>query len=148
MGCEVVASRGGTDNTMTGKSRTDTVTVDEPLRRPAVRCHARRTNGEPCGNFAMHGSRVCHAHGGKAPAVRNAAEKRMVEAALLQEVGRFIQEDRAKREALAPWSRELGLQPLWRWHSPNMLRRIATEMRSVADELCALAEQRSEMRTE
>lgn len=42
-------------------------------KRQARRCKGTRTNGQPCGNWAMIGSMVCHAHGGKAPQVRAAA---------------------------------------------------------------------------
>jgi hypothetical protein len=91
----------------------------------------------------MHGGRVCHAHGGKAPAARKAAQERLVEATLSREVARFIQEDRAKREALAPWMGELGVRPLWSWHSADLLRKVAGEMRAVADELTELAKQKS-----
>lgn len=48
--------------------------------RPAVRCRARRTNGEPCANYAMMGATVCHAHGGRAPQVRAKAVERVTEA--------------------------------------------------------------------
>jgi hypothetical protein len=40
-------------------------------------CGAHRTNGEPCRAFAMHGGRVCVAHGGAAPQVKLAAEERI-----------------------------------------------------------------------
>jgi len=43
-----------------------------------IRCKARRTNGTPCGNYAMHGQRVCHAHGGKTPIAMEKAEARML----------------------------------------------------------------------
>lgn len=48
--------------------------------RPAVPCHAKRTNGEPCANYAMMGATVCHAHGGRAPQVRGKAVERVTEA--------------------------------------------------------------------
>jgi hypothetical protein len=40
-------------------------------------CAARRTNGEPCRAWAIHGGRVCVVHGGKAPQVRLSAEQRI-----------------------------------------------------------------------
>lgn len=61
--------------------------------RPARRCHARRTNGEPCRAYAIHGGRVCRAHGGAAPQVRQAATERIhrgrAEAALADAMARF-----------------------------------------------------------
>ncbi|MCR4374133.1 MAG: hypothetical protein NUW22_04730 [Acidobacteria bacterium] len=35
-------------------------------RRQALRCHAHRTNGDPCRAYAMLGKTVCKVHGGKA----------------------------------------------------------------------------------
>lgn len=50
--------------------------------RPRVRCHGHRSaDGQPCRNFAMRGTVVCHAHGGRAPQVRRAARFRLAEAA-------------------------------------------------------------------
>lgn len=117
------------------------MTNTNSVQRPAVRCHAHRTNGEPCGNYAMHGASVCHAHGGRAPAVRKAAQRRMVEATLSREVTRLLMSEQVRQEALRPWTRELGPRAVWGWHKPEMLRRIAAEMRSFADELSALAKQ-------
>jgi hypothetical protein len=44
--------------------------------RQALRCSARRTDGQPCGAYAITGGTVCAAHGGSAPAVRASAELR------------------------------------------------------------------------
>ncbi len=41
-----------------------------------VRCTARRTNGLPCRHWAILGAFVCRNHGGSAPQVRAAAERR------------------------------------------------------------------------
>jgi hypothetical protein len=42
------------------------------------KCKARsKSTGEPCANWAMRGAFVCHAHGGKAPQTRAAAERRL-----------------------------------------------------------------------
>lgn len=51
-----------------------------PRTRQALRCRAKKTNGQPCGNWAMNGTTVCSSHGGKAPQVRAAAERRLREA--------------------------------------------------------------------
>ena len=44
--------------------------------RPAVRCRARRSDGNPCAGYAIVGGTVCRAHGGGAPQVRAAADRR------------------------------------------------------------------------
>lgn len=46
---------------------------------PSQRCTARRTNGEPCKRWAIVGGTVCATHGGRAPQVKEAARKRMLE---------------------------------------------------------------------
>lgn len=45
--------------------------------RPSLRCSAHRTDGAPCAAYAMHGTTVCAAHGGRAPQVRAAAQRRL-----------------------------------------------------------------------
>ncbi len=83
-------------------------------KRPALRCRAMRTNGNPCGNYAMVGARVCHAHGGRAPQVRGAALRRLQTAELYGTLSRHLAEQEAERAALAPWARELRAL---RWNS-------------------------------
>ena len=42
-----------------------------------VKCTAHKsTNGEPCGNWAIKGGTVCRYHGGSAPQVKAAADRR------------------------------------------------------------------------
>jgi hypothetical protein len=131
--------------------------------RAAIRCTAHRsTDGQPCSNFAMHGGWVCHAHGGKIPAVRAVAERRLAErrlqkerraaeAALKRELAETLAKEaelrRAEREAIKPWEEVLGPRYLWDWHSPQMLRRIAAEMRRAATELTKLASTADERQT-
>lgn len=47
--------------------------------RQAHRCHARRSDGEPCRGWAVLGADVCRAHGGAAGQVREAAQRRVTE---------------------------------------------------------------------
>ena len=44
-------------------------------------CTARRTDGQPCKASAIKGATVCRVHGGSAPQVRAAAQRRLLEAA-------------------------------------------------------------------
>jgi hypothetical protein len=52
----------------------------------ARKCSGHKTNGDPCPNWAMRGQEVCHAHGGRAPQAKAAAEERI---AIAQAVARF-----------------------------------------------------------
>lgn len=82
--------------------------------RQARRCRARRTNGQACKAWAIVGGYVCRAHGGAAPHVHQAAERRALEAqinraaaAALERYGRHWREWQAKR--LATTSIMLGI---------------------------------------
>ena len=44
---------------------------------PAVKCTARKQNGEPCKAMAARGATVCRVHGGSAPQVKAAAARRI-----------------------------------------------------------------------
>jgi hypothetical protein len=46
--------------------------------RWAVRCHAHRTNGQPCGAWSISGGYVCTAHGGRIGQVKAAAQRRLM----------------------------------------------------------------------
>lgn len=48
---------------------------------PAVRCTARRQDGQPCKAMAARGANVCRVHGGSAPQVKAAARRRLEQAA-------------------------------------------------------------------
>ncbi len=71
-----------------------------PRRRQARRCTARRTNGLMCGCFAIVGGLVCAAHGGRAPQVRAAAERRRVEEWLTRGLAVSM---RRHRERMLEW---------------------------------------------
>ena len=53
------------------------------------RCKARRSDGEPCKRPPIRGGRVCASHGGRAPAVRAAADRRLAEQEATREVARL-----------------------------------------------------------
>lgn len=77
--------------------------------RPGRRCRAHRSDGAPCGAYAIVGATVCRAHGGAAPQVRRAAARRLAEAEAYrrlwveapQFLARLAEEDRARREWVA-----------------------------------------------
>lgn len=41
------------------------------------KCGGKRSNGQPCGKWPMHGQRVCNTHGGSSPQAKAAAERRL-----------------------------------------------------------------------
>lgn len=53
------------------------------------KCRANRSNGEPCGNYPIHGADVCRKHGGAAPQVQAKAAERLVEAEARKTFGRL-----------------------------------------------------------
>lgn len=61
---------------------------DEPIDAHPMRqrCHARTRGGRQCGNTAIEGGTVCRMHGGAAPQVIAAADRKVVEARVLSEV--------------------------------------------------------------
>lgn len=63
-----------------------TLTVEQlTARHPRVRCTAHSSrHGRPCRAWAMRGSTVCVAHGGRAPQVRDAADRRVMIAQALR----------------------------------------------------------------
>jgi len=61
-----------------------------PWNRPAQRCTAHRTDGQPCRAYSIHGGRVCAAHGGRAPRVKDAAQRRWMDAMLGREFERAM----------------------------------------------------------
>ena len=55
-------------------------------KRQARRCRAHRSNGEPCGNYAIRGGYVCVAHGGSAWHVRDKANRRLLLASVYRQM--------------------------------------------------------------
>jgi hypothetical protein len=65
-----------------------------------VRCHAHRTDGNPCANYAIRGGRVCRKHGGASPNARKVAHTRLV----LADLHRASDRERANLAArLTTW---------------------------------------------
>jgi hypothetical protein len=54
-------------------------------------CKGRKSSGDPCTNWPMHGQLVCHAHGGRAPQAKKAAARRILEAQALELFGRVVE---------------------------------------------------------
>jgi hypothetical protein len=85
--------------------------------RPAVPCRAHSSrSGKPCGNFAIKGGAVCPMHGGSAPQVKRAAERRLAGAATealgARAAARLgIWTPAASRAWLAMARRTLGMTP-------------------------------------
>lgn len=48
-------------------------------QRQARKCKGKRTDGNPCGNWAMLGALVCRSHGGKAPQVQAQAQENLAD---------------------------------------------------------------------
>lgn len=92
----------------------------------------------------MLGSRVCHAHGGRAPQVRDAAKRRTIEARLRTMFAAEMARREVEHEAIAPWRTALlEVRPLYLApaESARRLRAIAAQMSNRAKELRAIAQQ-------
>lgn len=83
-----------------GTRRTRDV-VGRARRRPATPCRARRSSGAPCRNYAVRGGLVCRNHGGGAPQVRKAAERRWVVAQIERKVAVDVRRVMARQAAHA-----------------------------------------------
>ena len=55
---------------------------------------------QPCGNYSINGGCVCHAHGGRSPKVRQAANRRLLQAALER---KFVIEEARYQERRREW---------------------------------------------
>lgn len=78
---------------------TKTASSKRPKKRTrapvSVTCKATKRNGKPCGLPPIKGGTVCHKHGGSAPQVRAAANRRLIEMVLpaMKELHKIIDRD-------------------------------------------------------
>jgi hypothetical protein len=84
----------------------------------SVRCTARTSSGRPCKRWAILGGTVCPTHGGSAPQVRAAAQRRIVAAVLpnLQTAQDMIDDPEipaaTRARLLIDWFDRAGLKPV------------------------------------
>lgn len=71
-GATACAAHGGLQTTTTPDK------VRKKLDQPGQPCTATKSDGEPCGNYAIKGGFVCVTHGGNLDNVREAARKRLL----------------------------------------------------------------------
>lgn len=84
-----------------------------PRIRWGERCRAHRSDGTPCGAWAIRGGYVCRMHGGSAPQVRSAAHMRLFEERKARFNARWDRSTPAYRDAV---TRDLlGLRPPEEW---------------------------------
>jgi hypothetical protein len=70
--------------------------------RWAVRCRGHRGDGSACKRWAIRGGYVCPSHGGRAPQVRRAADRRLFEIAAHRTLAAWLRSPAAQEvQALA-----------------------------------------------
>lgn len=84
--------------------------------RQARPCWAHRADGQPCQAFAVLGSRVCTAHGGRAPQVQSAAHQRLIVENTRRELGAALErwwQERAEwhTQRIAETAQLIGIDP-------------------------------------
>lgn len=87
-------------------------------RSPRIPCKGRSTSrgGAPCDAYAVHGATVCSAHGGRAPQVIAAAQRRLAEAKVTQTLSRQLGPIKAVpvRDTLGRLSQLAGEMDAWK----------------------------------
>lgn len=78
------------------------------------RCSARKSNGEPCKAFPIHGTTVCRVHGGMAPQVRRKAAERVAEAKARQEAAKYVANAGELTDPLGELLRVAGEMVAWK----------------------------------
>jgi hypothetical protein len=84
----------------------------------------------------MIGTTVCRTHGGGAPQVRRAAERRTQTSTILAFLARHQAEREAELAAMAPWSAELRQLMIMRHIAPA---ESATKLRAIARQMTRIA---------
>jgi hypothetical protein len=69
-----------------------------PRIRWGERCTAHRSDGTPCGAWAIRGGFVCRMHGGAAPQVRAAAHARLFEERIARHAARWERLSQRRRD--------------------------------------------------
>lgn len=96
------------------------------------KCRARRTNGEPCGNYPVQGAEVCRKHGGGAPQVRARAAERRAEAAVAVAVS-DLGAAAPVTDPLAALAALAGEIVAWKDQARRRVERLNDEIRYTAD---------------
>ena len=77
-------------------------------KRQARKCSAHCSDGRECPNYAVNGGTVCTIHGGRAPQVRKAAEKRVAEGQVAAVYNRYASNGDRPADLLAELAEHLG----------------------------------------
>ncbi len=102
--------------------------------REDLRCTATARTGERCGQYAISGARVCRFHGGKIPAVRAAAARR-------------VATEKATRQVAADVAAVIAHEGLTPVGNPlDALGRLASEVLTMKDALAARVNALTDMR--
>jgi hypothetical protein len=102
-----------------------------PMPPAGQKCTAVRGNGKPCGRWPILGGTVCMAHGGAAPQVREAANRRLQRDQMRRDLGELMAELEVDAAGRGPT--ELLLDVVYRSHA--MVQVIGAQMGKVGSTL-------------